>query len=84
MKSTRRLVGAAIATAAATLFLAGMPAGAAEEGTAVKVKCYGANQCKGKSECKTSLSECKGKNNCKGKGFAMMTEQDCVDTLGRR
>jgi Spy/CpxP family protein refolding chaperone len=81
MKSTRRLVGAAVATAAATLFLAGMPASAAEEG--VKVKRFGANECKGKSECKTSMSD-KGQNACKGKGFVMMTEKDCIDRLGRR
>ena len=83
MKETRRLVGAAIATAAATLFLADCRLVQPKEGTAVKVKCFGANECKGKSECKTSMSD-KGQNACKGKGFVMMTEKDCIDRLGRR
>ncbi|HZP94630.1 MAG TPA: hypothetical protein VFB20_17370 [Burkholderiales bacterium] len=83
MNTSRRLVGAALATAAASLFLANMPAATADEPSAVKIRCYGANQCKGQSECKTSMSD-KGRNSCKGKGFVMMTEKDCVDTLGRR
>lgn len=87
MNAKRRLVGAAIATTAASLFLAGAAGMAAEEGAAagsVLVKCYGANACKGKSDCKTSMSSCKGKNECKGKGFMKMTEQECIEALGRK
>ena len=54
----------------------------ADAGT-VKIKCYGANACKGQAECKTAMNECKGHNACKGKGFLSMTEKDCVDRLGR-
>jgi len=70
MNRNRRLVGAAVATAAAMLFVAGGGvATAADDGGAVKVKCYGANACKGQAECKTSMNACKGHNACKGKGF---------------
>jgi hypothetical protein len=81
MDVNRRLVSAAIATAAAALFATGVVSTATAQ--EVKVKCYGANACKGKSECKTSMSGCKGKNACKGQGFEQMTEKACVDKLGR-
>jgi hypothetical protein len=81
MNVNRRLVSAAIATAAAALFATGVVSTATAQ--EVKVKCYGANACKGKSECKTSMSGCKGKNACKGQGFEQMTEKACVDKLGR-
>ncbi len=55
----------------------------ADASGAVKVKCYGANACKGQAECKTAASACKGHNACKGQGFVMMEEQACVDHLGR-
>ena len=83
MNRNRRLMGAALATAAAALFVAGVPSMAADDSGAVKVKCYGANACKGKSECKTSMSGCKGKNACKCQGFEQMTEMACVEKLGR-
>jgi hypothetical protein len=81
----------ALAAAAATLFLAGCAAHGGSSGGAtqtadagtVKIKCYGANACKGQAECKTAMNECKGHNACKGKGFVTMTEQACVDSLGR-
>jgi hypothetical protein len=81
MDLNRRLIGVAIATAAAAVFAAGVAGTASAQ--EVKVKCYAANACKGKSECKTSMSSCKGKNACKGQGFEMMTEKACVDRLGR-
>jgi len=80
--------GVALAAAAATLFVAGCksmdsaPAQSADSG-AVKVKCYGANSCKGQAECKTAMNSCKGQNSCKGHGFLSLTEQACVDRLGR-
>jgi hypothetical protein len=81
MKMDRRVAGVAVATVAAALFAAGLVGTATAQ--EVKVKCYAANSCKGKSECKTSMSSCKGKNACKGQGFEMMTEKACVDRLGR-
>jgi hypothetical protein len=74
--------GAAIAAAAATLFLAGAntstPVFAADEG-----HCVGANACKGQSACKGGNHACKGQNACKGKGFAEMTKADCVAAKGK-
>ncbi|MFN0317111.1 MAG: hypothetical protein ACKVQA_18980 [Burkholderiales bacterium] len=83
MNKTRRIAGLAIASAAAAIFVSGVPALAAE-GTGVKVKCYGANACKGQAACKTSMGSCKGHNACKGKGFVMMDEKSCLDQLSRR
>ena len=88
MIDTSRLSGMALAAAAATLFIAGCasqgsaPSQSADSG-AVKVKCYGANSCKGQAECKTGMNACKGQNECKGHGFMQMSEKACVERLGR-
>ena len=78
----RKLVTAALATAAAALFAASAVVTTANAED-VKIKCYGANACKGHGECKTSMNGCKGKNACKGKGFEEMTEKACVEKVGR-
>lgn len=88
MKHSSKLTGVAIAAAAASLFVAGCASQGSggttmADSSAVKVKCYGANACKGQSECKTVLSACKAQNACKSQGFVMMTEQACIDYLGR-
>jgi hypothetical protein len=74
--------GAAIAAAAATLFLAGATVStttyAAGEG-----HCVGANACKGQSACKGGNHACKGLNACKGQGFAEMTKSDCAAAKGK-
>lgn len=83
-----KLSGVALAAAAATLFIAGCasqsstPTQTADSG-AVKVKCYGANACKGQAECKTGMNSCKGQNSCKGHGFVSMTEKACLEHFGR-
>ncbi|HZP86324.1 MAG TPA: hypothetical protein VFB54_05850 [Burkholderiales bacterium] len=83
-----RVRSVAWAAAAASLFIAGCAnygsggTQTADAGT-VKVKCYGANSCKGQAECKTAMNECKGQNSCKGHGYVMMTEKACVERLGR-
>ena len=81
MKMTTKS-GAAIAAAAATLFLAGATmstvAYAAGEG-----KCVGANACKGQSACKGGASACKGQNACKGQGFSSMTKEKCDEAKGK-
>ncbi|MEO8631170.1 MAG: hypothetical protein ABI612_24185 [Betaproteobacteria bacterium] len=88
MIDTSKFSGMAIAAAAATLFIAGCanmgstPTQTADSGS-VKVKCYGANSCKGQAECKTGMNSCKGQNACKGQGFMSMTEKACVDHFGR-
>jgi hypothetical protein len=73
--------GAAIAAAAAALFLAGMtmPNGA----QAADGHCMGANACKGQSACKGGKSPGPGANACKGQGFATMDKADCVAAKGK-
>lgn len=83
MNQGKIFAGLAIAAAAATLFTSGLVGAADEGGAGVKVKCYGANACKGHGECKSSMNACQGKNACKGQGFVKMTEKACVDKLGR-
>jgi uncharacterized membrane protein len=87
MKETSRLTGVALAAAAASLFIAGCASQGgstqmADSGT-VKVKCYGANACKGQAECKTAANGCKGQNACKAQGYVMLTEQACIERVGR-
>jgi hypothetical protein len=74
--------GAAIAAAAATLFLASATMStvtyAADAG-----HCMGANACKGQSACKGGKSPGPGANACKGQGFASMTKADCMAAKGK-
>ncbi len=72
----RALSGAAIAVAAAGLFVSQVvaPAAAAEEAT---IHCSGVNSCKGKSECATAKNSCKGENSCKGQGWLSLSEKMC-------
>ena len=71
----------AMATAAAVLFsTAPLAANAAD---AAKIKCEGANSCKGKSACHTATSGCQGQNSCKGKGYLMLTKADCDAALAK-
>ncbi len=67
-----------LAAAAASLFVAGA-AGvvAAPAHAADKIKCEGVNSCKSHSDCKTAFSECAGHNECAGKGFKMLTPEEC-------
>ena len=67
-----------LATAAASLFLAGAALAADDKGEA-KVKCEGVNACKAQSACKGAGNACAGKNACKGKGFLMVTEEECEE-----
>ena len=81
MKMTSRS-GAALAAAAATLFLAGTTVStvthAAGEG-----KCIGANACKGQSACKGGANACKGQNACKSQGFSTLTKEKCDAAKGK-
>jgi len=72
--------GMLLASAAATLFVAGgagMAGAAHHEGDEAKIECHGVNGCKGQSACKTAESECSGQNACKGKGFLKLTQAEC-------
>jgi len=75
-----RLKTTLIASAAAGLFLAGIahPAAAADPSTGNKVKCEGVNSCKGTSDCKSATNACKGQNGCGGKGFKLMSAEECA------
>lgn len=71
--------GAALASAAAALILAGsIAAPAAYAANHEKGHCMGANACKGTSACKSANNACKGQNACKGKGFTEATEKECA------
>ena len=70
--------GAAIAAAAASLFLSGTVSVAAADPKEAKVQCAGVNACKGKSECSSAKNGCSGKNACKGQGWMSMSEQQCL------
>ncbi len=76
MKMTSKS-GAALAAAAATLFLAG--ATMSTVAYAAEGKCVGANACKGQSACKGAANACKGLNACKGTGFsAASSQKECA------
>lgn len=88
MKKTA-VAGAVLATAVGLMFAANgfaqeanpsAPTGASQ----ATVKCMGANDCKGKSACKTATSPGPGQNSCKGQGLAMTsTEKECKDKGGK-
>ena len=82
MKMTSKS-GAAIAAAAATLFLAGATMSTATY-AAGEGKCVGANACKGQSACKGGNHACKGQNACKGQGFSAMTKDKCARLIQRQ
>jgi hypothetical protein len=76
--------GVTIATAVATLVLAGsLTASAQDKARTDAVKCVGVNECKGKGGCKSAQNDCKGKNACKGKGFMeLKTSDECMKKGG--
>ena len=80
MKTQRAsaLSGAAVAVAAAGLFLSGTVAATAADKTEAKVQCHGVNACKGQSECGTARSSCHGQNACKGQGWVTLSEKECA------
>ena len=76
--------GLTIATAAATLFLAGaVTARAADKKGDENVQCEGDNACKGKGACATAKNDCAGKNACKGQGMVEMSAEDCKAKGGK-
>ena len=73
---------ASAAIAAAVLFSAA-PLATVSAADAAKVKCEGANGCKGQSACKTASSSCQGQNSCKGKGYLQLSKVDCDAALAK-
>jgi len=83
MRKGTRLTGAALAAAAALMFVGS--AIAADNGSgasSAQVKCVGGNACKGQSACKSAQSSCKGQNACKGKGFVMADNDAACKKMG--
>ncbi len=79
-----------MATAVAMLFMATtamgqeLPSASARGASTAKVKCVGANACKGQSSCKGAHNDCKGQNACKGKGFIETSSaKECTDKGGQ-
>ncbi|HEX9450009.1 MAG TPA: hypothetical protein VF934_01205 [Burkholderiales bacterium] len=88
MNSSKRNVvkafsGAAIAAAAASLFLSGTVVVSPANAEEAKVQCAGVNACKGKSECSSAKNGCSGKNACKGQGWMSMSEKQCLAKGGK-
>jgi len=80
----RMTKGMLIASAAATLILAGgVTARADEKAGGDKIQCSGVNACKGQAECATADHSCAGKNACKGQGWVEMSAADCAKKGGK-
>ena len=92
MKTASKLAGITLASAAATLLLAGCSYGGGSASTdtmnkssakMADVKCSGINSCKGTSACATASSACKGQNSCKGKGWVKTSKANCAAKGGK-
>ena len=79
----KAISGAALAAAAAGLFLSGTASVVAADTKEAKIQCAGVNSCKGKSDCATATSACHGQNACKGQGWVKMTEKQCLEKGGK-
>ncbi len=79
----KAISGAALAVAAAGLYLSATATVEAADTKEAKVQCAGVNACKGKSECTTATSACHGQNACKGQGWVSMSEKQCLDKGGK-
>jgi hypothetical protein len=43
----------------------------------------GINDCKGQAACNTADHACAGQNSCKGKGWIMVSKDDCAAKKGQ-
>ena len=88
MRSTKTSSKVLLASAVAGLIAASTfraPAMAADKTDDGKVKCYGANTCKGTGACGGAGHACAGKNGCKGQGFTKAdSEEACLKMAGGR
>src|SRR5205814_8805380 len=77
--------GVLIASAAASLIMAGALTARADEGKkgGDAVKCAGVNACKGRGSCATAENSWAGKNGGKGKGAGERSVGDCGKKGGR-
>ena len=76
--------GALIASAVASLFIAGAATAQEKAGKsgAAKVQCKQNNSCSGQGACAGKDNACKGKNSCQGHLFTTKTEKECTDKGG--
>ena len=77
--------GAILATAVAIAFIAN-PARAEDSHSSTQpplIACLGVNSCKGQSACKSFDHDCQAMNTCKGKGFILITEDECKQKGGK-
>ncbi len=77
--------GMLIASAAASLIMAGVLTARADEGKAGgdQVQCQGVNACKGQGSCASAENSCAGKNACKGHGVLEMSKAECTKKGGK-
>lgn len=82
-RTSKALLTAAVVGLLAMGALGGTAQAADEKGE--KVKCYGANQCKGQGACGGPGHSCAGKNACKGQGYVETdTKEACLKLEGGR
>jgi len=83
MVTTKKILGFTLATAAATAFLIAPLTAHADQNEKAYL-CYGANNCKGQSACKTTENSCKGLNACQSQGSTMVSsESECTEEDGK-
>jgi len=83
MRKTR---GMLIASAAASLIIAGAVVARAEHETKAggeMVSCSGVNACKGQGACAGGGHGCAGKNACKGQGWVDLSKEECAKKGGK-
>jgi len=82
MKGTK---GVLIASAAASLILAGAVLARADEQKSGgdMVHCAGVNACKGQAACGGAGNSCAGQNSCKGKGWIETSKDECAKKGGK-
>jgi uncharacterized membrane protein len=82
MKGTK---GVLIASAAASLILAGAVLARADEQKSGgdMVHCAGVNACKGQGSCAGAGNSCAGQNACKGKGVVDLSKDECAKKGGK-
>jgi hypothetical protein len=81
-----KVKNAAIASAVASMFLAGaaMAKDKPAKKTSAAVKCAGINECKGHGACSGADNACKAQNQCKGQGYEdVKSAKECKDKGGK-
>ena len=77
--------GAILATAVAIAFIAypTRPEDSNSRTQPTLIACLGVNGCKGQSARKSFDHDCQAMNTCKGKGFVLITENECKQKGGK-